>query len=104
MTKLGFGIIGCGNIGPFHADAISGIDEAELKAVCDIAEEKAKDLAVKYHADSYSDYHLQIRDMIETIKCDSRPLVDGAEGRKAVEIILAFYKSAKTGQVVKLPL
>ncbi|HEY1068806.1 MAG TPA: Gfo/Idh/MocA family oxidoreductase [Pirellulales bacterium] len=30
--------------------------------------------------------------------------VDGREGRKAVELILAIYQSAETGQIVKLPL
>jgi predicted dehydrogenase len=32
------------------------------------------------------------------------PMVDGHEARKAVEIILAIYKSAKEGREVKLPL
>ena len=32
------------------------------------------------------------------------PRVDGREGRKSVEIIRAIYQSARTGQVVKLPL
>ena len=33
-----------------------------------------------------------------------QPLVDGIEGRKSVEIILAIYQSAWTGKAVKLPL
>ena len=32
------------------------------------------------------------------------PGVDGLEGRRSVEIILAIYESAETGQAVKLPL
>ena len=32
------------------------------------------------------------------------PLVDGREGRKSVEIIRAIYRSAQTGQAVRLPL
>jgi predicted dehydrogenase len=31
-------------------------------------------------------------------------MVDGTEGRKAVELILAIYRSAKTGRTVRLPL
>jgi len=31
-----------------------------------------------------------------------KPRVDGAEGRKSVEIILAIYEAAKTGQTQKL--
>jgi hypothetical protein len=32
------------------------------------------------------------------------PAIDGPEGRRAVEIILAIYKSAETGKTVQLPL
>jgi UDP-N-acetyl-2-amino-2-deoxyglucuronate dehydrogenase len=31
-------------------------------------------------------------------------MIDGAEGRRSVELILAIYKSAQTGKPVKLPL
>ena len=54
--ELRFAIIGTGNIGPFHADAISKIDGAKLVAVADIVEERAKQLADKYNADAYTDY------------------------------------------------
>ena len=30
--------------------------------------------------------------------------VDGAEGRRSVEVILAIYKAAETGKTIKLPL
>lgn len=46
----------------------------------------------------------QIKDMIKAIKKDREPAVTGEEGRKVLEIILAIYRSAKTGKVVKLPL
>ena len=32
------------------------------------------------------------------------PPIDGPEGRRSVEIILAIYKAAETGKAVKLPL
>jgi UDP-N-acetyl-2-amino-2-deoxyglucuronate dehydrogenase len=44
------------------------------------------------------------KDAIDAIKKGKKPLSDGAEGRRSVEIILAIYKSAETGKVVKLPL
>ena len=34
----------------------------------------------------------------------TRPAIDGCEGRRSVEIILAIYKSAETGRPVSLPL
>ena len=44
----------------------------------------------------------QIRDMIEAIKQDRRPLVDLFDGKRAVEIILAAYESDRTGKRVML--
>jgi UDP-N-acetyl-2-amino-2-deoxyglucuronate dehydrogenase len=46
----------------------------------------------------------QFKDVLEAIRKGKRPLVDGPEGRKAVEIILAVYKAAETGKAVSLPL
>jgi UDP-N-acetyl-2-amino-2-deoxyglucuronate dehydrogenase len=46
----------------------------------------------------------QFKDFVQAIQKDKTPLVDGREGRKAVEIILAIYKSAETGKSISLPL
>lgn len=43
-------------------------------------------------------------DMIRAIEEDRKPYVDARAGRRALEMILAIYKSQKTGEVVKLPL
>ncbi|HIE43867.1 MAG TPA: Gfo/Idh/MocA family oxidoreductase [Candidatus Omnitrophica bacterium] len=55
--RLGFAVIGCGVISSWHADAIRAIDEAELRAVCDVAEEKARQMGEKYGVDWYTDYN-----------------------------------------------
>jgi predicted dehydrogenase len=47
---------------------------------------------------------LQFQDVLNAIKKGKQPLIDGPEGRRAVELILAIYKSAETGKPVKLPL
>lgn len=47
---------------------------------------------------------LQIQDFVDAIRKDRAPAVDGPEGRKSIEIILAIYQSAKTGKKVTLPL
>lgn len=46
----------------------------------------------------------QIKDFAASIRTGRPPAIDGAEGRRAVEIILAIYQSAQTGRAVKLPL
>jgi len=47
---------------------------------------------------------LQFQDVLNAIKRGKQPLVDGPEGRHAVELILAIYKSAESAKPVKLPL
>ncbi|HLJ65906.1 MAG TPA: Gfo/Idh/MocA family oxidoreductase [Chloroflexota bacterium] len=44
----------------------------------------------------------QIADMVRAIREDGTPLVDGRAGRLPVQIILAIYDSARTGQEVRL--
>ncbi|MEN6450069.1 MAG: Gfo/Idh/MocA family oxidoreductase [Thermoguttaceae bacterium] len=46
----------------------------------------------------------QFQDVLAAIKRGVQPLIDGAEGRRSVELILAIYKAAETGRAVKLPL
>jgi UDP-N-acetyl-2-amino-2-deoxyglucuronate dehydrogenase len=46
----------------------------------------------------------QFQDVLRAIKKNAKPMIDGPEGRRSVEIILAIYKAAETGRAVKLPL
>lgn len=46
----------------------------------------------------------QFRDVVNAIKTGGQPSIDGAEGRRSVEVILAIYKSAETGNAIQLPL
>jgi UDP-N-acetyl-2-amino-2-deoxyglucuronate dehydrogenase len=46
----------------------------------------------------------QFQNVVDAIRKDSKPSVDGAEGRRSVEIILGIYKAAETGRPVELPL
>ena len=43
-------------------------------------------------------------DMVDAIEHDRKPYVDAVAGRNALEMVLAIYKSQKTGLPVKLPL
>ncbi len=43
-------------------------------------------------------------DVIGAIENDRKPYVDAVAGRNALEVVLAIYKSQKTGMPVKLPL
>ena len=43
-------------------------------------------------------------DVIDAIQNDREPYVNGEAGRRALELVLAIYKSAAEGKAVKLPL
>lgn len=54
-------------------------------------------LAVQAHME-------QIADLLQAIEEDREPKLSGLEARRAVELILAVYKSSQEGQRVQLPL
>lgn len=43
-------------------------------------------------------------DVIDAVKSDRQPYVDAKAGKRALELVLAIYKSAATGKTVKLPM
>jgi UDP-N-acetyl-2-amino-2-deoxyglucuronate dehydrogenase len=47
---------------------------------------------------------LQFRDVVDAITQHRDPAIDGPQGRRSVEIILAIYRAAETGRAVTLPL
>jgi predicted dehydrogenase len=51
---------------------------------------------------SHQGHARQLADFVEAIRTGRRPLVDGREGRKAVAVIQAIYRSAATGRTVEL--
>lgn len=70
----------------------------------DETDEKNKNLQ-EITSNVYGNGHTSLfADMIEAIEQDRDPYVDAVAGRNAVEMILAVYKSQKTGMPVKLPL
>lgn len=72
----------------------------------DEGEEDAKNKGLQEATSNvYGNGHTSLfADMIEAIETDRRPYVDAVAGRNALEMILAIYKSQKTGLPVKLPL
>lgn len=70
--RIRFGILGCGVIGPHHAQAIAGLaDDAELVAVADRHPERAAKLARQYDVAAYTslDELLRQRDLDAVCIC-----------------------------------
>ncbi|MCL2637202.1 MAG: Gfo/Idh/MocA family oxidoreductase [Oscillospiraceae bacterium] len=67
-------------------------------------DEKNKGLVEKT-SNVYGNGHTSLyADMIDAIKSDRQPYIDAHEGKRALELVLAIYKSQKEGKAVKLPL
>ncbi len=77
--------------------------------VWDFADETADDQANKgleeQTSNVYGNGHTALyADVIGAIEDDRAPYVDAVAGRNALEMVLAIYKSQKTGEPVRLPL
>ncbi|MBQ6182464.1 MAG: Gfo/Idh/MocA family oxidoreductase [Clostridia bacterium] len=66
MKKFRSAVVGCGNIFPMHAVSITRVENAELVAVCDIKEDRAKKKAEEFGCKYYLDY----KEMIEKENLD----------------------------------
>lgn len=70
--------------------------------------DNAEDVKLRFHENPPTVYgfgHTPLyTDVIDAIKNDRKPYVDGEAGRRALELVLAIYKSAAIGELVKFPL
>lgn len=102
-----------------HGSEGTAVMEEEDIVTWDFAKEAPGDAAVKQKmaakistaggasdptAIGHHGHTQQFRDVLAAIQENRAPAVDGHEGRRSVEIILAIYKSAETGAPVTLPL
>ena len=70
---------------------------AKIKEEAAKADEKAKNVYGNGHTSLYLDF-------IDSIENNRKPYVDLYVGKRVIEIVLAIYKSQKTGLPVKFPL
>lgn len=54
------------------------------------------------NAISYEGHRRQIQDLVEALRDNRPPVIDGREGRKAVALVNALYTSAESGQPVRM--
>jgi predicted dehydrogenase len=70
----------------------------------DVSETGEGSMATDPRAIGIRGHVVQLRDFVDAIRAGRDPMVTGEDGRAAVEIILAVYRSAQTGLPVRLPL
>ncbi|GAB4557738.1 MAG: Gfo/Idh/MocA family oxidoreductase [Anaerolineae bacterium] len=66
----------------------------------DLSAEPSRDIDIGPWPEGVPGHVLQLRDMVEAVREDRPPFVDGYAGREAVAIIRAIYESAQTGEEV----
>lgn len=91
------GTVKIGGTSTNNIDVWDFADETEADAANKGLEEETSNVYGNGHTSLYAD-------VIEAIKSDRKPYVDAVSGRNAVEMVLAIYKSQKTGEPVRLPL
>jgi UDP-N-acetyl-2-amino-2-deoxyglucuronate dehydrogenase len=67
MNKINFLIVGCGSIGKRHIAVLDADDDAEIIAICDIDEEKCKDVSNLYPGIKY---YTSYEEMLSKEKAD----------------------------------
>jgi predicted dehydrogenase len=102
-----------------HGSTGSAMMEEEDIVKWDFAQEAPEDAAIKEQmsrrisggggaadpsAIGHHGHTRQFADVVQAIRQGTTPSMDGPEGRRSVEVILAVYQAAETGQTVKLPL
>jgi UDP-N-acetyl-2-amino-2-deoxyglucuronate dehydrogenase len=96
--KLKFGIVGCGRISYKHIQSLLQIKEVELKSVCDIVFDKAKETGEKYNLNYYKTY----TDMLENEDLDVVNILTPSGSHSEITIDIA--KKYKKHLIVEKPM
>ena len=91
------GTVKIGGTSTNNIDVWDFADETEADAANKGLEEQTSNVYGNGHTLLYAD-------MVDAIQNDRAPYVDAVAGRNALEMVLAIYKSQKTGEPVALPL
>ena len=85
--KLRFGILGCGLIADFHANALRAIDKAELVGAADNSIDRAKQYAERYDIKAYANYEEMLADENIDAVCICTP--SGFHAENAIQALKA---------------
>ncbi len=90
MTKLKFGLVGCGRIVKKHVDALNEIEDAELAAVCDVKETLARKVGEEQDVPYFASYD----EMMQNVDVDVVTIltVSGKHAEHAIDIVKKYKK------------
>ncbi len=91
MSKMRFALVGCGRIAKKHAEIIAHqLENAELVAVCDLVDERAKEYSEKYQVPGYQDMDQMMESIGDGVDIVNILTPSGLHAEHAVR--LAKYK------------
>lgn len=90
MKTLRFAAIGCGRVAGNHLNAIDKIPGAELVAVCDLVEERARGYSERFDVPWYKDYHEMLK--AETVDVVNVITPSGMHATHVVDVIRSYRK------------
>lgn len=89
MEKIRFGLIGCGRIGNRHAKHIK--NNGELKAVCDVVEDKADTLGEEYETNVYYSLEEMLEKERNNVDVFAVCTPNGLHAKHSIEALNAGY-------------
>ncbi len=91
MKKFKFALVGCGRISGKHIDAIKNIPDAELTAVCDVIEERARSCSGKA---GLKKYYLSYDEMLKNEEIDIVNILtpSGLHPEHTIDIVKKYKK------------
>ena len=95
-----FGEKGTAKLGGTYADKIEFWNFAD-ETINNLQNIDSERSSIENYPNSYDSLYA---DVVDSVKNHRKPYIDAIDGRNALEIVLAIYKSSATGQPVKLPL
>ncbi len=110
QRKLKFGVVGCGRISKKHLEVLtSDTFPAELIAVADLVEEKARAKAEQFGVPFYTDYHemmkrhpeIEVVDILTPTGYHARHVIDLAQYRKHIVVEKPMALSVKDCQAMQ---
>ncbi|MGF7060007.1 Gfo/Idh/MocA family protein [Brassicibacter mesophilus] len=90
MQKLKFALLGCGRIVSKHIEALKKLNDAEIVAVCDIKENRAKEHGEKLEVPYYTDYNVMLKN--EDIDVVNVLTPSGLHAKHTIDIVKKYKK------------
>jgi predicted dehydrogenase len=91
MKKYKIALLGCGRIAGKHIEAIKTLKNAEIVAVCDIKEEKAKQIGIKLNIPYYTNYDEMLKK--EQIDIVNILTPSGYHAKHTIDIVKKYQKN-----------